>query len=104
MTKSLANIRKKINSKVLATAEKKAQKLLASMPLQELRHARQLSQEQLASALHIKQASISKLERRTDMYISTLRNFIRAMGGDLEINAVFPDGIVPIDQFHDISG
>jgi len=104
MTRSLANVRKKINSKVLAAAEKKAQKLLASMPLQELRHARQLSQEQLADVLHVKQASISKLERRADMYISTLRNFIRAMGGELEINAVFPDGVVPIDQFHDISG
>ena len=48
MARSLANVRKKINSKVLAAAEKKAKKLLASMPLQELRHARQLSQEQLA--------------------------------------------------------
>jgi DNA-binding XRE family transcriptional regulator len=104
MTRSLASVRKKISSKVLVAAEKKAQKLLASMPLQELRHARQLSQEQLADALHVKQASISKLERRADMYISTLRNFIRAMGGDLEINAVFPDGVVSINQFHDISG
>ncbi len=104
MTRSLASVRKKISSKVLVAAEKKAQRLLASMPLQELRHARQLSQEQLADALHVKQASISKLERRADMYISTLRNFIRAMGGDLEINAVFPDGVVPINQFHDISG
>jgi DNA-binding XRE family transcriptional regulator len=103
MTKSLENVRKQINPKVLTAAEKKAQKLLSSMPLQELRHARQLSQEQLAGALHVKQASISKLERRADMYISTLRNFIRAMGGELEINAVFPDGVVSIDQFHDIS-
>ena len=102
MTKSLDSIRKKINPKVLATADKKAQKILASMPLKELRHARQLSQEQLAGVLQVKQASISKLERRTDMYVSTLRNFIRAMGGDLEINAVFPDGVVSIDQFHDI--
>jgi len=62
-----------------------------------------LSQEQLADVLQVKQAFISKLERRTDMYISSLRNFIRAMGGELEINAVFPDGIVPIDQFHKLS-
>lgn len=103
MAKSLDSVRKKINPKVLAAAEKKTKKILATMPLQELRRARQLSQEQLAGALHVQQASISKLERRTDMYISTLRNFIQAMGGDLEINAVFPDGIVSIDQFHDIS-
>lgn len=100
MTRSLGNVRKKINPKVLAAADRKARKLLAAMPLQELRHARKLSQEQLADMLHVKQASISKLERRSDMYISTLRNFIRAMGGELEINAVFPEGVVCIDQFH----
>lgn len=103
MSKSLANVRKQINPKVLAAADKKAKKILAGMPLQELRYARQLSQEQLAEALHVKQASISKLERRTDMYISTLRNFIRAMGGELEINAVFPECVIAIDQFHDMS-
>jgi hypothetical protein len=43
--------------------------------------------------------SISKLERRADMYISTLRDFVRAMGGDLEITARFPDGEVRINQF-----
>lgn len=100
MTKSLDDIRKQINPKVLEKAHRKAQKMLEAMPLQELRHARKLSQEQLADVLHVKQAAISKLERRTDMYISTLRDFIRAMGGELEVNAVFPDGIVPIDQFH----
>jgi DNA-binding XRE family transcriptional regulator len=100
MTRSLGNVRKKINPKVLAAAGRKARKLLAAMPLQELRHARKLSQEQLADMLHVKLASISKLERRSDMYISTLRNFIRAMGGELEINAVFPEGVVCIDQFH----
>jgi DNA-binding XRE family transcriptional regulator len=100
MTRSLGNVRKKINPKVLVAADRKARKLLAAMPLQELRHARKLSQEQLAEVLHVKQASISKLERRSDMYISTLRNFIRAMGGELEINAIFPEGIVCIDQFH----
>lgn len=100
MTRSLDNVRKKINPKVLAAADRKARKLLAAMPLQELRHARKLSQEQLAEVLHVKQASISKLERRSDMYISTLRNFIRAMGGELEINAIFPEGVVCIDQFH----
>ncbi len=103
MAKSLSSVRKKIKPAVLAAAGKKAQDMLATMPLQELRHARQLSQEQLAGILHVQQASISKLERRTDMYISTLRNFIRAMGGDLEIRALFPDGIVSIDQFHTLA-
>lgn len=102
MTKSLSSVRKKIKPTVLAAADKKAQEMLATMPLQELRHARQLSQDQLAEILNMQQASISKLERRTDMYISTLRNFVRAMGGELEIRALFPDGMVSIDQFHTI--
>jgi transcriptional regulator with XRE-family HTH domain len=80
----------------------RAMELLSQLPLTELRHARQLSQQQLAGVLHVKQASISKLERRTDMYISTLRNFIRAMGGELEIVARFPDGSVKINQFEEL--
>lgn len=39
------------------------------------------------------------MERRADMYISTLQGFVKAMGGDLEIRAVFPDGVVTINQF-----
>jgi transcriptional regulator with XRE-family HTH domain len=74
-----------------------------ALPLQELRHARNLSQEQLAQTLSVKQAAVSKLEKRTDMYISTLRNFIKAMGGDLEIIATFPDGSVQISQFENIA-
>lgn len=73
--------------------------MLAEMPLHELRQARRLSQETLAEALHIGQASVSKMERRTDMYVSTLRGIIRAMGGELEIIARFPDGVYRIGQF-----
>ena len=84
-------------------AAAKTKSLLEPMPLQELRHARNFSQEQLARTLSVKQAAISKLEKRTDMYVSTLRNFIKAMGGDLEIVAKFPDGSVQISQFEDIA-
>lgn len=69
------------------------------MPLNELRAARRLAQEQLAAKLHAKQASVSELERRADMYISTPRGYVEAMGGELEIVARFPDGDVRIDQF-----
>lgn len=69
------------------------------MPLNELRQARALSQVKLAETLHVNQAAVSKIERRTDMYISTLRAYIRAMGGDLEIVAKFPDGEVKIANF-----
>jgi len=49
--------------------------------------------------LNVSQANVSKIEQRTDMYISTLRSHIRAMGGDLEIRAKFADGEVLIDLF-----
>jgi transcriptional regulator with XRE-family HTH domain len=61
------------------------------MSLAELRRARAMTQDQLAADLHVGQASIAKLERRTDMYLSTLRRFVEAMGGELEIVATFPD-------------
>lgn len=103
MTRSLNQLKKHISPKVLKTAKAKTKKMLADMYLNELRQARELSQEKLADRLHVRQASVSKLERKTDMYISTLRHFIRAMGGDLEISAIFPDAIIKIKQFQDIN-
>ena len=72
---------------------------LVEMPLHELRQAKALSQIKLAEALHVNQAAISKMEHRTDMYVSSLRDYIRAMGGDLEIIATFPNGSVKISNF-----
>jgi transcriptional regulator with XRE-family HTH domain len=102
MAKPFRTLREKMSPEARDAAEQKTWAMLRDMPLQELRQARQLSQEQLATLLQVKQASISKLERRTDMYISTLRHFIEAMGGELEITATFPDGVVRITQFQDI--
>ncbi|MGA8163777.1 MAG: XRE family transcriptional regulator [Waddliaceae bacterium] len=69
------------------------------MPLYKLRQAHEMSQQHLAELLHVRQAAVSKMERRTDMYVSSLREFIRALGGDLEIMAKFPSGSVKINQF-----
>ena len=102
MAKSFNTLKTKMSPESLERANKKAQDILSAMPLQELRKARVLSQEQLARALHLRQPSISKLEKRTDMYISTLRSFIKAMGGELEIVARFPEGSVRINQFEEI--
>jgi len=76
---------------------------LALMPLQQIRNARQMTQTRLAELLEIDQGNISKLEQRTDMYLSTLRSYVEAMGGALEIRAVFPDGIVKIDLLNKLS-
>src|SRR5260370_36409545 len=69
---------------------------LKKMPLHELRTARRLTQQQLAQTLDMTQAAVSQLEKRTDMYLSTLENFVEAMGGRLEMYAVFPDGKVKL--------
>jgi len=74
------------------------------MTLHELRRARELTQTKLADALQIGQGDVSKLERRTDMYVSTLASYLEAVGAHLEIRAVFPDGrTVKIAQFSDSS-
>lgn len=85
-----------------SAATAKTKNMIREMPLQELRQALQMSQEKLAENLSQKQASISRMERRTDMYISTLRSYIEAMGGELDIVARFPDGEVHINQFREI--
>lgn len=70
------------------------------MSLLELRKAKELTQAKVAAELHIEQGDVSKLERRTGMYVSPLANYLQAMGADLEIRAVFPDGrVVKIKQF-----
>jgi transcriptional regulator with XRE-family HTH domain len=69
------------------------------MPLDELREARAMTQMHLAKILGVNQAAVSKMERRADMYVSTLQDFVRAMGGELKITARFPEGSVEINQF-----
>ena len=86
-----------------AQSEEKAQTLLAEMPLHELRRACGLSQKMLAEALRVQQPSVAKLARRTDMYLSTLRSHIEAMGGQLDIVAQFPDGSVKTNNFADLA-
>ena len=79
-----------------AEARLLADNALKKMPLHELRAARHLTQQQLAQTLDMTQAAVSQLEKRTDIYLSTLENFVEAMGGRLEMYAVFPDGRVKL--------
>ncbi len=102
MAKKFADLRKKMSPAARQKAEALTKEMLVEMPLQELRQARLFSQEQLANALGVKQASVSKLEHRTDMYVQTLRSYIEAMGGELNITARFPDGEIRINLFEDI--
>ncbi len=103
MGKNFKGLQAKMSPESRARSQAKARQMIREMALDELRAARDLTQEHLAKVLGVKQSAVSKLERRTDMYISTLRDFIKAMGGSLEIRAVFPDGDVRITQFRELA-
>lgn len=62
------------------------------MTMRELRKARSFTQVELAKTLHIKQEQVSRIEKRTDLHISTLRRQIEALGGELTLVATFPNG------------
>ena len=93
----------KMPPKRRARVDRMAEKLREEMDLTQLRTARQLSQAALGEILHVEQPAIAKIEKRTDMYVSTLRRFIEAMGGELEIVARFADHSVKIRNFADLA-
>ena len=71
--------------------EARTQALIAEeLTLQDIRKAQKLTQEQMATILRVGQDSISRLEKRSDMMLSTMRSYIEAMGGSLELVARFP--------------
>lgn len=80
-------------------SEQIAADLQKEIKLTELRGALGVSQEELAQIMKKKQAAISRFERRSDMHVSTLREFISALGGKLELIAKFPEGSYHIEQF-----
>lgn len=104
MARKFSELRSRMSPRSRARAAERARDMLAAMPLAELRRARGLSQKALAEALGVQQPSIARLEKRTDMYVSTLRSHIEAMGGELEVVARFPDGAVRIVAFSEIGG
>ena len=104
MAKKFSELRSRMSPASRARAHAKAQAMLVEMPLNELRQARGLSQKMLAEVLNVQQPSIAKMEKRTDMYLSTLRSHIEAMGGQLEVVARFPDGAVKISNFAVLGG
>ena len=100
MAKNYQELRAKMSPQALAGSDTEYQRLVEEMSLHQLRKARELTQSKIAEELHIGQGDVSKLERRTDMYVSTLTSYLQAVWADLEIRAVFPDGrAVKITQF-----
>jgi hypothetical protein len=102
MARKYQELRDKMSPEARARVDSRVKQALEEMPLSELRRARELTQSTLASTMGINQGDVSKIEQRTDCYISTLRNYVSAMGGELDIVARFPDGAVRINQFTDL--
>jgi plasmid maintenance system antidote protein VapI len=101
MAKSFDELVKRTTTKkTRQRAAKRTQELLGELLLSEIRELAGKSQSQVADVLGIKQPSLSKLEKQSDMQISTLRRIVNALGGELEVVARFPKGTVKIDQFN----
>ena len=86
----------KANPECRAHIEHQKRAILDALALAELREAQHITQQQVAKALGVSQANVSRIEHQDDVYLSTLSNYITALGGRLEIKAVFPAGTVTL--------
>jgi transcriptional regulator with XRE-family HTH domain len=92
MARNVDDIIGKLSPAQRKKVEARAAELIAEeMTLRELRHARQLTQVKMAKKLGVTQDSVSRLEKRSDLLLSTLRKTVEAMGGNLSLVAEFPD-------------
>lgn len=96
MTRKFSDLEAKMSPERLAATDALAKEIIAEMNLANMRQSRGLSQSDLADALDVHQPAIAKIEQRSDMHVSTLRNYIEAMGGKLLLYALLPDGITKI--------
>ena len=99
MAKKFSELRERMSPQAREESRQLSERLRAEMPLSALRKAQEYSQATLAATMGTSQGEVSKIEQRTDMYVSTLRSYIEAMGGQLNITAVFPTGEYAITQF-----
>ena len=92
-----SDIKARIKPATRARIEAEGRRLSEDLHLSQLRKARGLTQETMAELPGVSQAEVSKMERRTELYVGTLRKFIEAMNGELVLAARFSDGVeIPI--------
>ena len=92
MSVNVNEIIRKLSPAERRKVEDRAAEIIAEeMSLRDLRRARKLTQARVAKALGVTQDSVSRLEKRSDLLLSTLRKTVKAMGGDVRIVAEFPD-------------
>ena len=98
MTKPYRAIADRIKADPARAAEIEAEKrtIAKALALAELRDRRGASQRELARTMGVSQANISRVEHEDDIYLSSLDSYVRALGGRLEIRAVFPDETVSL--------
>jgi DNA-binding XRE family transcriptional regulator len=101
MARNFRELQDKMSPESRARVEERVKASLAAMD--HFREARDLTQTQLAIILEVSPDAIAEQERRADIYLSTLRSYVQAMGGELEIRAVFPTGESTIGQFSDLA-
>lgn len=99
MRKKFADLKARMSPEVRGRIEARTKDMIAEMLLTEVRQLVGLTQEELAKKLGIKQPTLSKLETQEDMYVSTLRRLVEALGGKLEIVVHLPAGDIRIQQF-----
>jgi len=102
MAKKFNELRAGMSPEAQARSAARAEAMLVEMQLQELRKARNVTQVEVARAMSVEQAAVSKLERRDDMYVSTLRGYVKALGGELKLVASFPDAEIQLHSFEPV--
>lgn len=91
-TRKWSTLKASMTPAARARVDARVRATLATLPLSEIRKAIGLTQVELAESLEVGQGSVSKIEHQADMYISTLRKYVNALGGELHLTAEFPDG------------
>jgi predicted XRE-type DNA-binding protein len=96
--KNFANLKREVeaNPERRARLDRERQFLRTILGLTAIREARGSTQRQIAEAWEVSQANVSQIERTQDIYLSTLRKYIAALGGHIEIRAVFPDEVITL--------
>jgi predicted XRE-type DNA-binding protein len=96
-TKNFKELLAKMPAERRARVDARVKNALEKMALHELRRVRRMNQSEVAEELKTAQSEVSKIENRTDMHVSTLREYVEALGGRLEMQAVFPDKTVQLE-------
>lgn len=90
--KKWSTLKNRMSPQARARVDARVKKTLASLPLAEIRKAVGMTQDELAKQLEQGQGSVSKIENAADMYLTTLRKYVEALGGELHLTATFAGG------------